>query len=307
MKLLRKTKTAVLFFLFTAAYSNYSMEETFAAPATDPLLASFLFEYPKHDGLNPELLKKIVSLFKTDIFIETGTCEGESVKTALPLFKKIHSIELDITLAARAQEKFKDEPTVTIHQGDSAQILPALLPTVNNERILFWLDGHFSGGNTARGDINTPILQELVCIKNCGIADAIILIDDIRFFQNLAQFPDESAIGYPTFNELIQHIHDINPNYCCALLVDTLLVFPRTENVAVSPLVRGCTLTRALEPTTNVWPEDIKNLFLQATGQERDIMHSAYAWFSHGTFSIQNYLHTYFEMWHTFLKNEGML
>ena len=56
-----------------------------------------------------------------------------------------------------------------------------LLPKIS-EPITFWLDGHWSAGDTAQGDTNTPLLQELVEISNHHIKNHTILVDDIRQF-----------------------------------------------------------------------------------------------------------------------------
>src|SRR3954471_3406710 len=44
----------------------------------------------------------------------------------------------------------------------------------------FWLDAHFSHGNTARGDVNTPVLSELATVLARGRGGDVILVDDAR-------------------------------------------------------------------------------------------------------------------------------
>lgn len=54
---------------------------------------------------------------------------------------------------------------------------------------MFWLDGHYSGEGTAKGDKETPILEELKCILNKNDYKHVILIDDARLFGNVCDYP----------------------------------------------------------------------------------------------------------------------
>jgi hypothetical protein len=65
-----------------------------------------------------------------------------------------------------------------MHLGDSKKILPELLSTIQ-EPVTIYLDAHYSGGTTAFGEEETPLLFELEILKN-RIYDDIIIIDDCR-------------------------------------------------------------------------------------------------------------------------------
>jgi hypothetical protein len=128
---------------------------------------------------------------KVNIFIETGTFAGDMVFAVRKLFNSIISIELDEKLHARATERFKKHPNITIYKGDSAQVLPEIVKNIT-EPCFFWLDGHFSGGITAKSDKETPIMEE---IKQIHLhyqkykVDHIILIDDARCFNGTGDYP----------------------------------------------------------------------------------------------------------------------
>ena len=62
-----------------------------------------------------------------------------------------------------------------------------------NKPTLFWLDAHYSGGETAQGPEDSPIMKELDFILNHR-SDHCILIDDARCFNGKA--------GYPRIGEL---------------------------------------------------------------------------------------------------------
>jgi len=65
-----------------------------------------------------------------------------------------------------------------MYLGDSKIILPELLKNIN-EPITIYLDAHYSGGTTAFGDEEVPLLFELDILKNRNYDD-IIIIDDCR-------------------------------------------------------------------------------------------------------------------------------
>jgi len=55
---------------------------------------------------------------------------------------------------------------------------------------LFWLDAHWSGGSTAKGELETPIMQEIECILAHPLsARHVLLIDDARCFVGQNDYP----------------------------------------------------------------------------------------------------------------------
>src|SRR5215216_2174234 len=107
-----------------------------------------------------ELIKEYAKAFKTNILVETGTYLGDMVYAMRKSFSKILSFELDQTLAEQARQRFSNDNHITIIQGDSGRLLCDYLSDIH-EPCLFWLDGHYSGGITARGTLDTPIKNEL--------------------------------------------------------------------------------------------------------------------------------------------------
>ena len=121
------------------------------------------------------------SRFGLRLFIETGTLRGDMVEATRDAFQHVWSIELDQALCDAAAERFRAYPQVSIVQGDSATTLPEIVKD-QTEPILYWLDGHWSGGVTARGSLDTPLLAELTTVLARGNANDVILIDDARLF-----------------------------------------------------------------------------------------------------------------------------
>lgn len=133
--------------------------------------------------------------------VETGTYWGDMIFAHVKKFKKIISIELDSALSRRAEKRFKNYSHVKIIQGDSAEKLQNVIDQIE-EPVIFWLDGHYSGGVTALGSKVTPIFEELKIIFSKKL-DHVILIDDARLFTG--------NDGYPTLENLKNFILSNKP------------------------------------------------------------------------------------------------
>jgi len=143
--------------------------------------------------IKEELIRDFAKSFNTPILIETGTYLGDMVHAMRKSFTRIISFELDPTLAAQAQQRFANDEHIEIMQGDSGKLLGDYLKKINDP-CLFWLDGHYSGGITAKGSLETPIKNELTAILSHPVDGHVILIDDARCFTG--------ENDYPTLDEL---------------------------------------------------------------------------------------------------------
>lgn len=133
--------------------------------------------------------------------VETGTYLGQMVEAQRGRFDRVWSIELDKTLARTARERFKDAKNVAILHGDSGKRLKEVL-SASNGPCLFWLDAHYSGEITVRGETDTPIRRELEVVLT-GPWEHVILIDDAR---------ELGSGDYPSLDEIrsivASHRHD---------------------------------------------------------------------------------------------------
>lgn len=193
-------------------------------------------------SLDKNFLKKIKQVSNAKFFIETGTYAGDSSAAALEIFDEVHTIELSKIIFEQAHKRFENSKTIYLYCGDSTDVLPKILSSLN-ENIVLWLDGHWSSGLTARGTVNTPILQELQALKNSGIKRSIILIDDIRFFQTpIIDLKDRSLEDYPDIGTVIEYIRNINQNYKFVVYADILIAFD--INIDFAPIVLAMTISR---------------------------------------------------------------
>lgn len=185
------------------------------------IIPPFLLESLRKKWHTPHLVKqKAITEYQEKYgyatLIETGTYKGDMVEAQKDKFKKIISIELCMELFEKAKERFKNDDHVIIEQGDSGKVLPKILKDIN-EPVIFWLDGHYSGGVTAKGDKECPIFEELEAILMDKKLNHIILIDDARCF-----------IGdgdYPTIKKLTEFIKSNNDKYQVEIKHDIIRYF----------------------------------------------------------------------------------
>jgi hypothetical protein len=154
--------------------------------------------------IKERIVKQYAERFSVDTLVETGTYRGRMVFATRNSFRCIFSIELDQVLYEQARMRFALMPQITILQGDSSQVLPELLSKINTP-CLFWLDAHHSGGGTARGALETPVVQEVKSILNHPVEGHVILIDDARYFVG--------ENDYPTLDELKAVISDVHSDW----------------------------------------------------------------------------------------------
>lgn len=137
-------------------------------------------------SLNINTLKEIINSSDNKsqnykIFIETGTHVGDTIIPMSDFFDELHTIELSTIYYEYFNRKQFDRKKIKSYLGDSTKILPEILPTINSNTI-FFLDGHYSSGNTAKGDKDVPLIEEISSINGLFKNSGIIIIDDLRLF-----------------------------------------------------------------------------------------------------------------------------
>jgi molybdopterin converting factor small subunit len=149
--------------------------------------------YPVPHLIKQEVIKEYARKYSLDTLIETGTYLGTMINAMKDEFAEIISIELDDELFQRAKNRFSRLTHITVLHGDSVDVLPTILSGLCKP-CLFWLDGHYSGGITSKGKLETPIVQELTYILEHPIAQHVILVDDAREFNGEQDYPTVERI-----------------------------------------------------------------------------------------------------------------
>ena len=150
---------------------------------------------PPPPSIKLRVLRCYREAFLPPIFIETGTYRGDTVYALRDEFLKLFTIELSHELFTQAARRLKDASNITALEGNSGTVLETMLKDISRP-CLFWLDGHYSGGITARGVSDCPLREELEHILRHPVKQHVILMDDARLFGRLRD--------YPTVEELVQ-------------------------------------------------------------------------------------------------------
>ncbi len=171
---------------------------------------------PPPHSYKSRVLRQYQNRFQLSTLIETGTYQGDMLEACRKVFDALYSVEIDPALHERAVERFKQNPHITILLGDSADVLPGILQDIQRP-VLFWLDGHYSGGVTGKGAQETPIAVELGHIRRHGYDD-VVLIDDARLFVG--------AHDYPTIDELRAMVKNNWSGYSLEVEDDIIRIVP---------------------------------------------------------------------------------
>jgi hypothetical protein len=114
-------------------------------------------------------------------WIETGTYYGTTAQFLAQICNHVHTIEPPAELAQAAKENCRNFNNITFHFGASEDKLEPIVSSIVGN-CCFWLDGHYSAGNTFHGEVGSPIRHELKIIARHinKLGKVVVLIDDIR-------------------------------------------------------------------------------------------------------------------------------
>ncbi|ADE40199.1 O-methyltransferase [Candidatus Puniceispirillum marinum] len=155
---------------------------------------------------SPDLVKRRLLMrhaIHNATFVETGTFLGNTTVFLASFSAKTYTIEPEEKLYEMARQRFANSPKIDALKGTSEERFPELLPLLSGD-INFWLDGHYSGGITFKGDSECPVASELEQIeKNLVRFDKVsVLIDDVRCFP-LSQSSALDKSDYPPLDTLV--------------------------------------------------------------------------------------------------------
>ncbi|MDQ8205603.1 hypothetical protein [Pelagicoccus sp. SDUM812003] len=163
------------------------------------------------------IIKHYVKTQDPEVFVETGTYRGDTVEYIAKTGKRCITIELSKHYYTEAKKNLSKYKNIQVLQGNSGKLLKEVIER-ENKRIVFWLDGHSSGGKTAQPEVDTPIIEELITIFNHPINQHTILIDDARLFNG--------ENGYPTLKRLLEIVEE-NGNYDTLIASDIIRLTPK--------------------------------------------------------------------------------
>jgi len=172
--------------------------------------------YTKYRAINN--LRKVT---EAKTFIETGTFRGLTAKRCARVFDQVLTIELDDKLYAEASDYLAPLPNVKVIHGDGLVEVEKLLSDSSVDNVVLFLDGHFSGGVTALGDMHEPAVEELAVLSQYRDKISGIIIDDFREFGTME--------GWPKKWELIRAAEElfVNDGYDLAVYLDQVIISRR--------------------------------------------------------------------------------
>ena len=162
------------------------------------------FSNPPPHAVKQKVIEEYQKKHKCYYFVETGTFMGDMIEAHKRSFEQLYTIELSNELFLKATKRFENDKNVSVYSGDSGKVLYLVLNKIKSSAI-FWLDGHYSEGITAKGDKECPIFEELNSIFSSKKLNHILLIDDARCFVGVGD--------YPTIIELEQYVKSKDNRY----------------------------------------------------------------------------------------------
>lgn len=169
---------------------------------------------PPPHAIKQKVLREKAEQYGLRVLCETGTYRGDMLEALKGEFSLLYSIELSDEYFRRACLRFKRDKKIVLVHGDSGTELPKIVEQLS-EPALFWLDGHYSAGNTARGELDTPIFAELECILKHPM-EHVIVIDDARCFG--------TDPGYPSIEQLSDFVRSVKPNAAISIEYDSIRI-----------------------------------------------------------------------------------
>jgi predicted O-methyltransferase YrrM len=212
-----------LFLIGTLLSSSLLFSSSSTTPFTSSTIPILdLSQIPTHcsnlgyTGFNnsPELGLYLASLAKNynvDIAFETGTCEGITTIFLAHHFAKVYTAEIFAQYFLNTQKIFRNYPNIVGRYGSSEKLFHEILPSLQDKRILFYLDAHWYE--------QWPLLDELEEISLTHKDNCIVVIDDFKV-------PTRPEITYDaygqhecSFDYISEQLNKVFTDYTCFYLI----------------------------------------------------------------------------------------
>ncbi len=171
-------------------------------------------------GIPTNFIQLLQRELRLDTFVEGGTFRGDSSIFASNFFSRVITVEKDETLFLSAQVRLQNYKNIAIFNGCTTQhIVSHVAP---KDRCLFWLDAHWSCGETAGEDYPCPLLEELELIFSASTAMTVLLIDDARQFLAPPPYPHNPK-DWPRIDQIIKIVPS---SYSTFVYQDVIYIVP---------------------------------------------------------------------------------
>ncbi len=144
-----------------------------------------------------EKLKLLKSFSSPDRYwIETGTYLGYTTRGLSSVALHVFSLEPSEIYFTKAVISLSNLNNVSVINRSSEDGLSEILHSLEEgSKVSFWLDGHYSAGDTFLGVNHCPIQEELSAIgARLGVIDPQVFIDDFRLFGVEEGYPSKDFL-----------------------------------------------------------------------------------------------------------------
>lgn len=173
--------------------------------------------------------------FNCTVFIETGTYMGITALWAAEHFEKVYTIEFSGEIFEATSKKYAHINNIDFCFGDTRNVLEEIVPKNEDKNPVFWLDAHWSSGNTYGENDQCPLIDELN-ILNKSNKDMFILIDDARLFLSPPPLP-HSLAQYPDILEIVKKLSE--KERFVAIYNDVIFAIPSKYKMMFSELLQS--------------------------------------------------------------------
>jgi hypothetical protein len=181
-------------------------------------------------GPPKELMLMLRREFGLRDFVETGTFEGRTAVWAAGHFERVVTIENAKTIYERTSAQHAHVKNVRFVFGHSRDAIGGVVEGLTGPA-LFWLDGHWSGGETYGSGDECPVLDEIRTI-DASHEDHFLLIDDARLFVAPPPRPHDAA-AWPSIDDVVGALKARHPDAYVVIMDDVIVRVPKRAKKAL--------------------------------------------------------------------------
>jgi len=222
-------------------------------------------------GFPARIALALAKLSGATVFVETGTYQGATARWAAEYFASVYTIERAEPLFKAHSRALRALDNVEPLLGDSREVLRKIIPGLQGQRAVVWLDGHWSGGETAGAGEECPLIGELEMMASR--AHDVIFIDDARLFL-CAPPPPHDPRQWPTITEVVAALTAAGPRRYVQIVDDVIIAVPDVSEL------RNCLTSYARARAEAIWRTSVQG----QTARQRTIFARLYgkirAWLS---------------------------
>ena len=174
-------------------------------------------------GPPADLMLGLKQRYELKHFVETGTYYGGTAVWAASHFDRVTTIEYSRVIYEETSARLASIENINFIFGDSRTELRKIIAELTRPAI-FWLDSHWSGGETHGENDQCPLVEEIRAI-NVSHHSHFVFIDDARLFMSPPPRPHRIH-QWPSIGEIIETLKSGSHNYYLVVIEDVIVAVP---------------------------------------------------------------------------------